>query len=138
MNGDFIDTNIFAYLVDETDDRKRSIATRVVMEGVTSGATISYQVVQETLNLFIGKLARSARIPDADEFLRNVLEPMWTVMPSPALYQRALQIHRQAGFSFFDSLIVAAALQAGCARLLTEDMQQGQRIDGLVIVNPFV
>jgi predicted nucleic acid-binding protein len=138
MNGDFIDTNIFAYLVDELDDRKRSIATRVVLEGVTSGATISYQVVQETLNLLVGKLARRGNVPNADEFLRNVLEPMWTVMPSPALYERALQIHRQTGFSFFDSLIVAAALQAGCARLLTEDMQHGQRIDGVVIVNPFV
>jgi predicted nucleic acid-binding protein len=41
------------------------------------------------------------------------------------------------GFRFYDSLIVAAALEAGCDRLLSEDFQDGQRIEGLTVVNPF-
>ena len=46
-------------------------------------------------------------------------------------------MHTQHGFSFYDSLIVASALEAGCVRLYSEDMQHGQRVEQLTIVNPF-
>lgn len=54
-----------------------------------------------------------------------------------ATYARALALQDRHRFSFYDSLIVAAALEAGCRRLLTEDLQHGQRIEGLRIENPF-
>ena len=59
---------------------------------------------------------------------------MW---PSPTLYHRALDVKARWQFGFYDSLIVASALQAGCTTLLTEDLQAGQRIEGLTITNPF-
>lgn len=63
--------------------------------------------------------------------------PLWTVSPSPALYHRALDVQARYRFSFYDSLIVAAAIEAGCARLYSEDLQDDQRVDGLTIENPF-
>ncbi len=54
-----------------------------------------------------------------------------------ALYRSALQLQLRWRFSFYDSLIVAAALEAGCKRLLSEDLQHGQRIETLTIENPF-
>lgn len=49
--------------------------------------------------------------------------------PGPRLYHRALDVQERYGFSFYDSLIIASALEAGCTHLLTEDMQHGQRIE---------
>ena len=52
-------------------------------------------------------------------------------------HEAAVALAEAHGFSFYDSLIVASALQAGCETLLTEDLQDGRRIDGITIVNPF-
>lgn len=86
-------------------------------------------------------LTRKLKVPllpdDAQDFLNQVLQPLWKVQPSAALYTRALGLQKGLSISFYDSLIVAAALQAGCKRLLTEDLRHGQRIEGLRIENPF-
>jgi predicted nucleic acid-binding protein len=58
-------------------------------------------------------------------------------MPSTALYIRAVEVRTRYRYSFYDSLIIAAALEAGCTRLYSEDLQHGQRIERLTIVNPF-
>ncbi|SEF39750.1 PIN domain-containing protein [Nitrosomonas ureae] len=138
MNGEFIDTNIFIYLFDETDDRKRAIANQLIQQALeTRGACISYQVIQETLNVVTCKLPSPMSAGNAQRFLEQVLIPLWQVMPAPPLYQRSLVLQQRYGFSFYDALIVAAALESGCIRLYTEDLQHGQKIDGLLIENPF-
>lgn len=138
MSGEFIDTNIFIYLFDETDDRKRMIANQLIQQALeTSSACISHQVLQETLNVVTRKLPSPMSAENAQRFLEQILIPLWQVMPSPALYQRSLALQSRYGFSFYDALIVAAALESGCARLYTEDLQHGQKIDGLLIENPF-
>jgi predicted nucleic acid-binding protein len=58
-------------------------------------------------------------------------------MPTEALYRSCLRLQDRYRYSFYDSLIIAAALDSGCDRLYTEDLQDGQRIEGLTIVNPF-
>jgi predicted nucleic acid-binding protein len=68
----------------------------------------------------------------------HMLVPLWRIMPSQALYGRALELQARYKFSFFDSLIIAAALAGGCTRLYSEDLQHGQRIEHLVIENPFL
>ena len=75
---------------------------------------------------------------NAQRFLEQILMPLWRIMPSPALYRRGLELQSRYGFSFHDALIVAAALESGCTRLYTKDLQHGQKIDGLVIENPFI
>ena len=58
--------------------------------------------------------------------------------PDAQAMPKGRTLQARQGFSFYDSLIVAAALESGCSRLLTEDLQHGQRIDGLTIENPFL
>ena len=136
MSGNFIDSNIFIYLFDETDADKRRAAETLVQEALETGtASISFQVVQETLNTLTRKLG--ATRDDARRFMDAVLVPLWHIMPSRALYARALELRVRYHFSFYDSLIVAAALEGGCTRLYSEDLQHGQRVERLVIENPF-
>lgn len=75
--------------------------------------------------------------PVSAHYLDTVLVPLLRESASAALYHRALDIQEHYRFSFHDSLIVAAALAAGCSRLVSEDLQHGQRIENLTISNPF-
>ena len=137
MSADFFDTNILIYLFDETDARRRATATNLITEAIRDGTgLISSQVVQEALNVLLTKL--HASIEDARSALERVLFPLWDVYPTPALYERALDLAARHSYHFYDSLILAAALEARCDRLLSEDFQHGQVIDGLTIHNPFV
>lgn len=138
MSDDFIDSNVFIYLFDETDERKRGMAAQLVESALHSGkASISFQVVQETLNVVTRKLAAPMTVEGAKTFMEEVLAPLWRVSASSALYHRALDVQARYRYGFYDSLIIASALDAGCTRLYTEDMQHGQQIEGLTIENPF-
>ena len=139
MSGvDFLDSNVFVYAVDNASPAKQAVALRLLKQAHThQSGVISFQVVQETLHVLRRKFRVVANPPDANDFLRNVLAPLWRIQPSAALYTRALDLQERYQFSFYDALIVAAALEAGCARLLSEDLQHGQRIEGLTIKNPF-
>ena len=139
MNVDFFDANVVIYLFDETDPRKRGIAETLLAEAlIHDSGTISFQVVQETLNVITTRLKVPASAEDAHQFLEKVLTPLWRIMPSRELYSSAIAIQSRYRYSFYDALIIAVTLEAGCARLLTEDMQHGQRIEGLMIENPFL
>jgi len=134
----FLDTNVFVYHLDATDKAKHATAERIVREGLLAGTTcISFQVAQEFLNVATRKARRPLPAELAREYLDTVLAPMMKVPASVGLYQRALDVQARWRFGFYDSLIVAAALAAGCTRLLTEDLQDGQRIEALTIENPF-
>lgn len=134
----FIDTNVFVYHLDTTDKRKHAIAERIIRDGLASGnACISFQVVQECLNTALRKAEVALDTDAARSYLDTVLIPLLQVPASAALYHRALDVRTRWQFSFYDSLIVAAALAAGCSRLVSEDLQHGQRIDSLTVHNPF-
>ena len=133
----FLDTNVLVYSVDGGVPEKQQQARRLIAESLTSGnGCISYQVVQETVNVLIGKIGMP--IDMVRPFVDEVLIPLWQVHPTGSLYYSAMSLHGRYGFSFYDSLIVAAAIEAGCTRLYSEDMQHGQQIQRLTILNPFV
>lgn len=135
---DFIDTNVFIYHLDASDPRKQAIAERIIRQALTGGnACISYQVIQECLNTALWKAQVALDIAQGRAYLETVLAPLLRVSASVALYRRALEVQASWGFGFYDSLIVAAALTAGCTRLLSEDLQHGQRIETLTIHDPF-
>ena len=138
MSADFIDSNIFVYLLADSEPRKQDVARKLVNTALVDGAVISFQVVQETLNVITRKLPTPVTTQDARDFLERVLVPLWRGMPTPALYHRALDIQARYRLSFYDSLIIAAALLEGCTRLYSEDLQHGQRIEGLTVQNPFL
>ena len=134
----FIDTNVFVYHVDASDRRKHRIAEGIVRDALAGGkACISFQVVQEWLNATLHKAALPLSAEQARGYLDVVLLPLMQVLPSGALYHRALDIQQRWRFGLYDSLIIASALAAGCRQLLTEDLQHGQQIDTLVLHNPF-
>jgi predicted nucleic acid-binding protein len=136
MSGDFLDANIILYSFD-VDDRKREVSQQVVAQALVSDACISFQVVQEVLNVLTRTAHQPASQADAYQVLTNILVPLWRVMPSQGLYARALELHSRYQYGFYDSLMIAAALASGCTRLYSEDLQAGQRIEGLTIVDPF-
>lgn len=134
----FLDTNIFVYHLDAADARKHAIAATIVRDALRGqDSCTSYQVVQECLNVVSAK----ARVPLAPEqaqaYLDAVLSPLMQVGASTDLYHRALGIRARWRYGFYDSLVIAAALAAGCTRLLTEDLQHGQQIEALTVVDPF-
>ena len=138
MCADFIDSNVFVYLFDHTDTRRREIARETVQRGIAEGsAVISFQVVQEVLNVTNHKMEQPLSDTDAIAFFDTVLAPLWRVYPSGELYRRAMEVKTRYRFGFYDSLIVASALESGCTRLLTEDLQDGQTIGSLTVRNPF-
>lgn len=134
----FLDTNIFAYSFDEINSAKQSCAENIIEKALTTQqGVISYQVVQEFCNLATRKFV--APLPAAEQrlYLQRVLMPLCRVLPSFALYNLAIDIREQYKFSFYDALIVASAIEACCKILYTEDLQHGQNILGIKIVNPF-
>jgi len=132
----FLDTNVLIYMFDETDARRRRKAETLVSESLANGTgCISFQVVQETLNVLIRRLGVGSG--DARRVLDDVLVPLWQVSPTAPLYQTSISLQDRYGFSFYDSLIVAGALEAGCRRLYSEDLQHGQMVHQLTIWNPF-
>ena len=134
----FLDSNVLIYQIDTRDRRKHAVAERIVREALSADhACISFQVVQECLNTVLRKAEVRLEVDDARAWLDTVLAPLVRVQSSLALYRRSLDVQARWQYSLYDSLIVAAALEAGCKRLLSEDLQHGQRIEGLQIVNPF-
>lgn len=134
MNAEvFLDTNILVYAISRDDARAPQAISLL-----DQGGTISVQVLNEFTNLARQKLRRSwPEIMDALAALR-ILFPD----PKPiglATHEAALEIKQRDGFAFYDSLIVASALEAGCSVLLSEDMQHERLIKGrLTIRNPFL
>ena len=98
---------------------------------------ISFQVAQEFLNLCQRKFTPPMTYNEAQIFLEEILLPLCRVFPSITLLGSALQVKDRYKFHFYDALIVAAALEAGCERLYSEDLQHGQAIGSLRVENPF-
>ena len=134
----FLDTNIFVYSLDLTVPAKSRRATKLIRDALDTGnGIVSYQVVQEFFSVAFRRFAKPMSAFAAEEYLNTAFRPLLAVHSSPALFVSALQIYAQHRLSWLDSLIVAAAQEAACSILYTEDMQHGQRVDDLRIENPF-
>lgn len=132
-----LDTNVIIYLLDESHPEKYQCAEKLVESALQSReCCISPQVVQETLNVATRKLGFSQT--DANRLLDQILLPLCRNLPINQLYQRGLDIKFRYQYSFYDALIIAAALETGCKTLFSEDLQHGHTIEQLMIVNPFL
>jgi predicted nucleic acid-binding protein len=135
----FLDTNIFVYTFDLEAPKKAKQAENLIAEALASGAgMISYQVAQE----FVAVARKPFRTPmsfeQIERYWLTTLRPLLVVHSSPGLIIRALDLARRDQLSWYDSLIVAAALQGDCEVLYSEDMRHGRRFGDLVIQNPFL
>ena len=127
----FFDTNILLYTV--SNDLRKARAAEVLREG----GVISVQVLNEFTSVARRKLHHDwADLELAVARFHDVFD---VILPLTATtHGAALALARDHGFSFYDALIVASALEAGCDILWSEDMQHGRSVDGLAIVNPFL
>jgi predicted nucleic acid-binding protein len=135
----FLDTNIFVYSFDQNATAKAKRAAELIREALTTQkGVISYQVVQEFFNVALRRFSQPMLTADAEQYLSTVFRPLLRVHSSQALYVEALHLHAQSRLSWYDALIVSAAIQAQCDLLFTEDIQHGQRFATLQIRNPFL
>lgn len=127
----FLDANVLLYLL-SADPAKADRVERML----ASGATLGVQVLNEFAAVALRKLGMT--IAEVREALGSITA-VCRVMPlTLQVHESGLQIAERYGFSIYDSLIVAAALDAGCSTLYTEDLQDGQRIErALTVRNPF-
>jgi predicted nucleic acid-binding protein len=132
----FFDTNVLIYFIDEDEPEKREIARSLIEEHLVGGdGMISVQVLREFYSA-----ARKLRRPLLDERAEDMVRYFSTFRTLPedvGTVLRAIRRGRELGFSFWDALIVEAALKGGADRLLTEDLQEGRVIEGMRIENPF-
>jgi len=134
----FLDTNILVYSFMPDNRAKRDKARGLVAQALErQDGVISFQVVQEFLNVATRKPQRRMSQAEAQQYLAQVLMPLCEVWPTASLYSDALSVADETGWSFYDSVIVSSALAAGCGAVLTEDLQTGRLIRGLEIRNPF-
>lgn len=135
----FLDTNVLIYTFDDGNPGKRDRA-RALVSGALAEArgVISYQVVQEFLNAALRKFAKPLTPADAERYLTVVLEPLCAVFGGVELFHQAIDISDRWKYSFYDALVIAAAMKAGCSILYSEDLQHGHKIGDLRILDPFV
>ena len=139
MNGRFfLDTNVFVYSFDRSAPVKARRAAHLIRRAVeTRKGIISYQVAQEFFNVALRHFAQPMTVAEGEQYLSTVFRPLMAVHSSQALYGEALRLSGRHRLSWFDSLIVAAAMEGQCSILYSEDLQDGQRFGDLQIENPF-
>jgi predicted nucleic acid-binding protein len=133
----FFDSNIIVYFSTNNDKTKQRVASSLIDNAFERGhAGISAQVMQECINVLGGKYAVPAAVLDG--YIKNVLRPLHRLDTTAELIDSAVEIKRQWKYSFYDSLIIAGALACDAKTLYSEDLQHGQRIEHLTIINPFI
>lgn len=135
----FVDTNILLYASDQSAGSKRLRSAELLSElWQTQNGVMSTQVLQE----FFYNATRKLSLPLNIAAARAIVDvySVWIRKPITAkTIAHAIDLHGRLRFSFWDSLIIAAALESGCTKLYTEDMQHGQCIeDQLTVINPFI
>ena len=129
----FFDTNVLIYAVAQDDPRGPRAEALLAAGGVAS---------VQVLNEFVSVARRKLQMPWKN--VNQALEAIRVLCPSPVpititTHEAALRIAEDYGYEIYDALVVSAALEAGCKTLCSEDLQDGQVIDGkLTIRNPFV
>lgn len=133
----FVDTNVLVYNRDLSDKTKQSRAGQWLSHlWLTRTGRLSFQVLHEYYATVTRRLSHALSPGEARSEIRDFRT--WDpIQLDFSVLERAWLIESKFGFSFWNSLIVSAAQLAGCEILLTEDLQDGQDLDGLRIVNPF-
>jgi predicted nucleic acid-binding protein len=127
----FFDTNVLVYTV--TSDPRKMQADRVLR----GGGVVSVQVLNEFVSVARRKLKHDW--PDIELALSQFRLSFDAVRPLTLdTHTSAVALARSHGLAFYDALVVAAAVEAGCDILYSEDMQHGRIIGGLTIRNPFL
>lgn len=132
----FLDTNIVIYAFGQQDDKKREIARRLISP--SENWCISWQVMQEFCHVALHNPKRPVPKELIATIIEELLGPRCRVYPTSAIWLHAMEIHDQTQYRFYDSLIVAAAIESGAPVLYSEDLQHERHIGPIQIINPFL
>lgn len=136
-NRTFVDTNVLVYAYDASAGPKRQKARKIIAELWDTGlGVVSTQVLQEFFVTVTRKLPKTMDPAVARNVISDLLK--WDpVVVEGSMILEAIDLQKDYGYSFWDSLIVAAARKAGCAVLLSEDLSSDHNIKGVTVRNPF-
>ncbi len=132
----FVDSNVLIYAHDVDAGRKRDVAKALLRNlWLARTGVLSTQVLHE----FYVNVTRKIRTPVSKAEARAVVATYipWCLEPETGDVNEAFRIEDEAGINFWDALIVAAAARSGATRVLSEDLNPGQAISGVTVVNPF-
>ena len=130
----FLDTNVLIYFYSENEIHKRDVACRALN---SNDCITSTQVLSEASNVWFNKCKwNGMKIKEHLDNIELVCDEILTVQRNTI--NQALELRERYGYSYYDCLMLASALDGNCRAILTEDMQDGQIINNtLKIVNPF-
>ena len=125
----FLDTNIFVYSLDASSPKKAAQARKLIRSAIEMrGGIVSYQVVQEFFNVALRRFSKPMSGLDTEQYLSTTFRPLLSVRSSQALHGEVLRIGARFQLPWYDSLIVASAIEGKCGVHYSEDLQDGQQI----------
>ena len=134
----FLDTNILIYAHDISAGKKYEQAQKIIMDLWQSGlGLLSVQVLQEFFVSVTSKIPNPLDTESAKDIVKDLLRWDMVINDKESILS-AIDLHRHYKYSFWDSMIIQAAIKGNAAMLLSEDFSHGQTINGLQIKNPFV
>ena len=132
----FVDTNILVYAVDPAEREKRSLASDLLRKLISDQTLVlSAQSLNECYRVITDRRQIMPR-EQARRFI-SILAPSCTAPFGYDVTREAWRLQDSAGYSFWDCMLLGSALLARCSVFLTEDMQDGRRLDELTIMSPF-
>lgn len=138
MSGaDFIDSNVLVYAYDSQNPTKQKIGQSVIRKAILGEGMISTQVLGEFAATFLHKTS-PRKHPEEILAMLDVLRPISLVNLDGDAIWRAVEAHAEYGIHIYDGMIVAAAERGGCKRILSEDLNPGQKYFNIEVANPFL
>jgi predicted nucleic acid-binding protein len=133
----FLDSNILVYAYDGHEPKKQKKAQALLKTAIQEeSAVLSTQVLGEFFVVTTRRLKQPLSVSEAEKII-EILSILPVAEIDLTLVMRAIDTQKRYRISYWDSLIVATAERAGCARILSEDLNDGQRYNDVLIENPF-
>jgi predicted nucleic acid-binding protein len=133
----FLDTNVIIYAYDVSAGVKREKAQKIIVDLWESGqGLLSTQVLQEFFVSVTRKIPEPLEFKTAKQIVNDLLSWDIVINNGDSILE-AIELHSHYRYSFWDSLIIQAAIKGGASLLLSEDLSGGQNIKGVTIKNPF-
>ncbi len=133
---DFLDTNVLVYAYDTSEPAKRRVARALLARAIIGELVTSTQVLAEFASTMLHK-PKHAASPERVLTALDALGQIRLVAMGSGIVRRAVEAHAKYGVHFYDGMIIAAAEQAECGRIWSEDLNPGQSYFGVTVENPF-
>ncbi len=135
----FLDTNIFIYAHDQSDEIKTNAAQELITKAHKGQGVISDQIVREFCNVATKKFSILMSTDDIIDTIKTELQPLLLASSlDESLYEDALRLKDRYGLSFYDSAILQMAIYLKCNVIYSEDMKDGETYGTIKVVNPFL